>query len=335
MISRELIRKQRLLLAALLALIGITAVVGAGLGYSSLSYDRLLPTLLGRGTFKEEFVLFSVRLPRIAITVLAGAALALSGALLQGVARNDLADPGILGINAGAGAAIAVFYLFVPIDARAFAFAIPLVAFAGGLSTAAAVYAFAYTRRDGLHPVKLVLSGVGLSMALSGLMVVLISASERAKVEFIAKWLAGGVWGADWLYAAAVAPWLLALVPYALYKARRLDLLALSEPSAVGIGVDVRKERASLLLAAVALASAAVSVTGGIAFVGLMAPHIARGLVGPRHRLLLPASLLIGAFLLLLADTIGRNLADPDGLPAGIIAALIGAPYFLYLLMRK
>jgi len=335
MIGPELLKKQRAYAAALIALIALTAVAGAGLGYSSLSYDRLLPALLGQGTFKEEFVLYSIRLPRIAITLMAGMALALSGAVLQGITRNELADPGILGINAGAGAAIAAMYLFVPVDAKAFAYAIPAVAFAGALATAAAIYAFAYSKKDGMQPVKLVLMGVGFSMALSGLMVVLISSADREKVDFIARWLAGSVWGADWPYVAAVAPWLALLVPYTFYKARRLDLLALSEPAAVGIGVDVRRERASLLLAAVALAAAAVSVAGGIAFVGLMAPHIARGLIGPRHRLLLPLSLLVGGFLLLLADTVGRSLVDPDGLPAGIVVSLIGAPYFIYLLVRK
>jgi iron complex transport system permease protein len=335
MIHPAVIKKQRRVVLLLLALIILTAIIGMGMGFSSLSYNRLVPTLLGQGTFKEEFVLFSVRLPRIVITLLAGMALAVSGAILQTITRNDLADPGIIGINSGAGAAIAVFFLFFPIDVGSFVYAIPAIAFAGALLTACLIYLFSYKRATGLQPVRLVLTGVGFSMALSGVMIVLISSAERQKVDFIARWLAGNIWGGDWPFILAILPWLLILIPFTLYKANKLNLLGLNEPVAIGVGVSLEKERFTLLLAAVALAAAAVSVTGGIAFVGLMAPHIAKALVGPRHQLFLPAAILIGGWLLMFADTFGRNLTDPDGIPAGIMTALIGAPYFMYLLMKK
>ncbi|MFK2826615.1 iron ABC transporter permease [Bacillus sp. B190/17] len=335
MIQPALIKKQRMLLCILLALILITFVVGMGMGYASLSYDRLIPTLLGQGTFKEEFILFSIRLPRMMITLLAGIALALSGAILQGITRNDLADPGIIGINSGAGAAIAVFFLFFPIKTGSFIYLLPLVAFIGAILTAVLIYMFSYDRNAGLQPVKLVLTGVGFAMALSGIMIVLISSAERSKVDFIAKWLNGSIWGSDWTFVWAIVPWLAVLIPFTLYKANRLNLLALNEPVAVGVGVSIEKERLTLLLTAVALAAAAVSVTGGIAFIGLIAPHMAKALVGPRNQLFLPLAILIGGWLLLLADIIGRNLVEPDGIPAGIIAALIGAPYFIYLLFKK
>ncbi|GGH31339.1 FecCD family ABC transporter permease [Paenibacillus segetis] len=335
MIHPALIRKQRIIVITLLALIVISIIVATGLGYSSLSYNRLIPTLLGHGTFKEEFVLFSVRLPRIIITLLAGMALALSGAILQGVTRNDLADPGIIGINSGAGVAIAAFFLFFPIKAGSFVYLLPLVAFVGALLTACIIYVLSYNKNVGLQPVRLVLIGIGFSMALSGVMIVLISSAERAKVDFIAKWLAGNIWGSDWPFIWAILPWLVILIPFALYKANRLNLLGLSEPVAIGVGVSIEKERIVLLLTAVALAASAVSVTGGIAFVGLMAPHIAKALVGPRNQMFIPVAILIGGWLLLFADTIGRNIVEPDGIPAGIMVAIIGAPYFMYLLMKK
>lgn len=335
MIRPALLKKQRLIFYLLLLLIILTAVIGIGIGYSTVSYDRLLPTLFGQGTFKETFILFSVRLPRIVITVLAGMALALSGAILQGVTRNDLADPGIIGINAGAGAAVAILFLFIPVQAGAFVYLLPLVAFIGALLTACLIYAFSYNRSTGLEPVKLVLVGIGFSMALSGLMIVLISSAEQSKVDFIAKWLAGSIWGADWPFIWAILPWLAILIPFTLYKANRLNLLGLSEPVAIGIGVSIEKERIVLLLTAVALAASAVSVTGGIAFIGLMAPHMAKAIVGPRNQLYLPLAILIGGWLLLFADTIGRNIVEPDGIPAGIMAAIIGAPYFMYLLLKK
>ncbi|MFA9456510.1 FecCD family ABC transporter permease [Halalkalibacter sp. AB-rgal2] len=335
MIHPAVIKRQRLLIGLLLLLIFLTAFVGIGLGYSSVSFNRIVPTILGHGTFKEEFVFFSIRLPRIIVTILAGMALALSGAILQGITRNDLADPGIIGINSGAGVGVAVFYLFFPIDAATFTYLLPLIAFMSALLTAVAIYAFSYSRQTGLRPVRLVLIGVGFSMALSGVMIVLFSSVDPFKVDFIARWLAGNIWGDDWPFIWAILPWLILLIPFTLYKASRLNILSLGEQVAKGVGISLEKERILLLLTAVALAASAVSVTGGIAFIGLMAPHMAKALVGPRNQLFLPVALLLGGWLLLLADTIGRNLIDPDGLPAGIIVALIGAPYFVYLLVRK
>ncbi|MBE5396937.1 iron ABC transporter permease [Brevibacillus borstelensis] len=335
MIHPALLRKQRVVLSVLLALIIATFAIAMGIGYSSLSYDRLIPTLLGQGTFKEEFVLFSIRLPRMIVTLLAGMALALSGSILQGIARNDLADPGVIGINSGAGVALAVFFLFFPVKAGTFVYLLPLVAFAGAIVTACLIYLFSYSKKSGLQSVRLVLTGVGFSMALSGVMIVLISSAEREKVDFIAKWLAGNIWGSDWPFIWAILPWLVILVPFAFYKSQRLNLLSLNEPVVIGVGLEIEKERLVLLVTAVALAAAAVSITGGIAFIGLMAPHIAKALIGPRHQLSLPIAILIGGWLLLFADTIGHNLVDPEGIPAGIMVALIGAPYFIYLLLRK
>lgn len=335
MIQPKLLKKQRTIFIILIGLIILTVVVSAGIGYSSLSVGRLLQTIIGNGTSKEEFILFSIRLPRIIITFLAGMALALSGTILQGITRNDLADPGIIGINAGAGVAISLYFLFFPIESGSFIYMLPFVAFIGAFLTAFFIYILSYNRKVGLRPVSLVLVGIGFSMALSGLMVVIISSAEREKVDFIAKWLAGNIWGSDWPFILALLPWLVVLIPFTIYKANKLNLLGLSEPVAVGVGVSIEKERIVLLLAAVALAASAVSVTGGIAFIGLMAPHIAKSLVGPRHQLFIPIAILIGGWLLLFADTIGRNIIDPSGIPAGVMVALIGAPYFMYLLLKK
>lgn len=335
MIPKGVIKKQRVLVVILSILILTTAILSAGIGYSSLSFDRLIPTIFGQGTFKEEFVLFSIRLPRIIITLLAGMALALSGAILQGITRNDLADPGIIGINSGAGVAISLFFLYSPIEPGSFVYMLPFMAFIGALLTAFFIYILSYNRKAGLQPVRLVLVGIGFSMALSGLMIVIISSTEREKVDFISKWLAGNIWGSDWPFILALLPWLVVLIPFTLYKANKLNILGLSQPVAIGVGMSLEKERIVLLLAAVALAASAVSVTGGIAFIGLMAPHIAKAIVGPRHQLFVPVAILIGGWLLLFADTIGRNVVEPNGIPAGIMVALIGAPYFMYLLLKK
>ncbi|KJE32299.1 fecCD transport family protein [Geobacillus kaustophilus] len=328
-------RKQSLSLFVLLALlIAATAAIALGTGDAPLSYNRIVPTLFGYGSMEEELILFSLRLPRLFITLLGGMALALSGAMLQGLTRNDLADPGVLGINAGAGAGVALFFLFFPIEAGTFLYTLPLVAFAGALLTAAAIYAVSYNKTTGLQPVSFILTGVGFSMALSGLMIVLISAADRTKVDFIARWLSGNIWGDDWPFISAMLPWLAAGTLVALYRAKHLNILHLGDSVSIGVGVHVRRERLVLMMTAVAVAAAAVSVTGGISFIGLMAPHIAKAIVGPRHEQAIPAAMLIGGWLLLAADTIGRNaLAEP--LPAGVIVSLIGAPYFIYLLLKR
>ncbi|MCK7605145.1 iron ABC transporter permease [Geobacillus stearothermophilus] len=327
-------KKSFSLFAVLALLIAATAAVALSTGDAPLSYNRIVPTLLGYGSMEEEFILFSLRLPRLFITLLAGMALALSGAVLQGLTRNDLADPGVLGINAGAGAGVALFFLFFPIEAGTFLYALPLVAFTGALLTAVSIYAVSYKKTTGLQPVPFILTGVGMSMALSGLMIVLISAADRTKVDFIARWLSGNIWGDDWPFIWAVLPWLAAGTLVALYRAKHLNILHLGDPVSIGVGVHVRRERLVLMTTAIAVAAAAVSITGGISFIGLMAPHIAKSIVGPRHERVIPASMLIGGWLLLAADTIGRNvLAEP--LPAGVIVSLIGAPYFIYLLLKR
>jgi iron complex transport system permease protein len=335
MIHPSVLKKQKIIIGILLVLTGITMVLSLGLGRSSVSYDRILPILLGDGTFKEEFVFYSIRLPRIVVTLLAGMALAVSGAILQGITRNDLADPGIIGINSGAGVGVAVFFLFFPVEAGSLIYLLPVVAFLSGILTAILLYLFSYQKGAGLQPARLILTGVGFYMAFSGAMLVIISSAEREKVDFIARWLNGNIWGDDWPFIWALLPWLLVFIPFTFYKANQLNLLSFNDPVAIGVGMPLQKERMFLLLAAVALAASAVSVTGGIAFIGLMAPHLAKALIGPRNQLFLPIALLIGGWLLLTADTIGRNLLEPDGIPAGIVASLIGAPYFVYLLLRK
>ncbi|WLR43828.1 iron ABC transporter permease [Bacillus carboniphilus] len=335
MIHSKLIKKQRNIFILLVILLCATAIISMGLGYASVSFDRIIPTLLQKGTIKDELILFSIRLPRIIITILAGMSLALSGAILQAITNNDLADPGIIGINSGAGVAVAIFFLYFPLETGTFTYLLPVVGFFGAFLTALFIYLFSYSKDRGLQPIKLVLTGIGVSIALSGLMVVLISSSERRKVDFIAQWLSGSIWGADWPFIIAILPWLLILIPFTFLKSNRLNLLQLDDSIPIGVGMRIDKERFILLFSAVALAAASVSVSGGIAFIGLIAPHLAKTLVGPRHQLSLPITILLGGWLLLLADTIGRNILEPDGIPAGIMVALIGAPYFVFLLMKK
>lgn len=328
-------KKQRKWVLVWILLTVVIFVLGISMGAASVSMNRIIPILMGDGSFKESFVLFSVRLPRLFVLAAAGMALALAGAVLQGVTRNDLADPGIIGVNAGAGVGVTLFYLLVDGDLPHFAYVLPLVGFCGALLTAICIYFFSYKRNEGVQPVQLILVGVGVASALSGVMMMLISSAERSDVQFIAQWLAGNVWGTDWPFLWALLPWLVLGIPFIFYKANVLNVLAMTEQTAVGLGVTIARERLQLIVVAVALAAAAVSITGGIAFIGLMAPHIAKQLVGPRFQFFLPLTLLIGASLLMLADTIGRVAISSATVPAGIVVACIGAPYFLYLLRKN
>ena len=321
------------LLITLLFLISLLA--GISLGHSAVGIKQLIPTIMGNGSFKEEFILFSVRMPRVIVLALAGMCLALSGAILQSLTKNDLADPGIIGINAGAGFAIAVFYLFVGANIQYFVYQLPFVGFLGAVITAGLIYLFTVEKHVGIQPVKLVLMGVGFASALSGLMVILISAARAEDVQFISSWLAGSIWGADWPFILALLPWLIITIPILVYKQRSMNLIALNETVAKSVGVQINRDRLILLIVAVALAASAVSVVGSVSFIGLIAPHIAKRLVGAKHQNFLFLSPLIGATLLVFSDTIGRIIYSEQIVPAGIVVAIFGAPYFLYLLRKS
>jgi len=328
-------RRVRWAIIFALLLLAALFVVSVATGYVSLSPAQLGRTILGQGTMKENLILFEFRLPRILISILAGVGLAVSGAILQSVTRNPLSDPGILGINAGAGLMVVFYVMFFTADSSLFLYALPLFALMGGLSAAALIYVLTYKKGEGADPNRLVLIGVGIAAALNGAILTLSIRMEQEHYNFFANWMAGRIWGDDWVFVLALLPWILLLFPVAYAKSHVLNILNLHENVAVGLGARVERERLILIFIAVALSSASVSVSGGIPFVGLMAPHIARTLVGPRHQGFLPLSAVLGAILILAADTIGRVLLDPSGIPAGIIVTVIGAPYFLYLMAKK
>ncbi|MEF3302127.1 FecCD family ABC transporter permease [Paenibacillus sp. GYB003] len=322
-------------MAVLAALIVVSFVISMNTGYIRLSPLDVTKTLFGMGTQKQSLILFEFRLPRIVISVLVGAGLSVAGCILQGVTRNALADPGILGINAGAGLMVMLFISFYPASTAAPVFFLPLLALVGAGLTALLIYMLAYKRHEGIPPTRLVLNGIAVAAGIGAAMIVLTLRLDPDKYQFVATWLAGSIWGSNWKFVLALLPWTAVLLPFVFRKARVLNVLNLGEQTATGLGAAVGKERLLLLAAAVGLAGSAVAVSGGIGFVGLIGPHLARRLVGPKHELLLPASALAGGLLLIAADTIGRSILQPSEIPTGIVVAVIGAPYFLYLLARS
>ncbi|KHL95104.1 iron ABC transporter permease [Paenibacillus sp. IHB B 3415] len=323
------------ILTLLAALIVIVFIVSMNTGFMRLSPLDVLHTLLGEGTKQQKLILFDFRLPRIVISLLIGAGFAVSGSILQGLSRNALAEPSTLGINAGAGFAVLIFISFVPATTAGPIFVLPLLALAGAALTATLIYFLSYRRADGLSPTRLILIGIAVGAGIYAFQLILSLRLDPQNYQFVAIWLAGKIWGGDWRFVLALLPWILILLPFAFYKARVLNVLNLGDETSKGLGLPLERERLLLLAAAVALAGACVSVSGGIGFVGLIAPHLARRLVGPRHQIMLPAAALIGALLLLTADTIGRWILQPTEIPTGIVVAIIGAPYFLYLLAKS
>ncbi|MGG4460833.1 iron ABC transporter permease [Brevibacillus sp. HB1.2] len=316
-------------------LIFIAFIISMNTGYIRLSPSDLLLTLIGSGTDKQSLILFEFRLPRIVISLLIGAGLAVSGCIIQGISRNALAEPGILGINAGAGLMVMLFISFYPSTSAAPVFLLPVLALLGASVTAALIFVLSYKRHKGLSPTRIVLTGIAVAAGMSAAMIVLTLKLSPDKYQFVATWLAGSIWGTNWKFVLSLLPWIAILIPYVFYKARVMNVLNLGEELAKGLGAPVAKEQLKLLAAAVGLAASCVAVSGGIGFVGLIGPHLARRLVGPKHEMLLPTSALAGALLVIVADTIGRWIMQPSEIPTGIVVAVIGAPYFLYLLARS
>lgn len=294
----------------------------------------VIKTIFGGGDARDELLLFEFRLPRITIAVLIGMGLAVSGAVLQGIVKNPLADPGIIGINAGAGLAVMLFVSYFSTELGNSVFIMPLLAFIGAGAAAVVIYAFSYKKDEGVSPIRLILVGVAVAAGISALMIVLTLKLDPRTYDFVASWLAGSIWGSNWNFVLALLPWLVILIPFVYFKSRVLDVLNLGDHTAISLGMNLEKERRILLAAAVGLAAASVSVSGGIGFVGLIAPHMTRRLVGSKHKYVIPICALIGAVLVLTADTLGRVILQPAEIPTGVVVAIIGAPYFLYLLAK-
>lgn len=268
-----------------------------------------------------------LRLPRALLAWPVGAALAVAGALIQGVLRNPLAAPDVIGITAGAGLAAAFVVLVLGVAPL---WAVPTAAFVGGLLAALLVHGLAW--RGGVSPMHLALVGVAATQLFAA-GIQFLSTAHADNVAQAVIWLRGSLWGRTWdqLWLALL---LLPMLLPAFALGQQLNLLALGDDVAKAMGVRVGRVRLLALLLAVLMASAAVAVVGTVAFVGLVSPHLARLLVGGDYRRLMPMAALLGGGLLLLADTLGRGLLPPIEVPAGVMTALLGAPYFLYLMSR-
>lgn len=288
-----------------------------------------------------DLVIFELRLPRIVTAAIVGIGLALAGVVLQGLTKNGLADPGILGINAGAGFSVVMFMFFfqfqlvnVEINSIAKIIMVPLFGFVGGVLAAAIILAISYKNRR-MDIQKLILTGIAINSGFAALTLYFSLQMNEDDYQAAAIWMNGSIYNSNWYFVAAMLPWVVVLSILVFRKKHLLDYFQLEEDSIVGLGIRIEKEKILLLLMSVGLVSASVSVSGSIGFIGLMAPHIARQMVGIHHKNVMPVSMLIGAILLVFSDYVAKNIFAPAEVSVGIVVSIIGIPYFLYLLVKS
>ncbi|MEU4292295.1 iron ABC transporter permease [Kribbella sp. NPDC026596] len=313
---------------ALVVLLAVAAVGAMLAGDALLRTGDIVNWVNGRSGRAITYVL-DQRFPRVVSAVLCGAALAIAGTTVQAVCRNPLAEPGILGITGGAGVGAIATLILLP---SASIWLLSGMAALAALVTFALVYLVSW--RGGLSSDRLVLIGVGVSSAATAIVTLLIVATDPWNLSLAMTWLSGSTYGRTLPQVAPVAIALLVLTPLIVHARRELDLLALDDDVPRILGVRLERTRLAALVCAALLTAAAVSAIGVVGFVGLVAPHAARALVGGRHARILPVAALLGAILVSLADSLGRTLLAPAQIPAGLLTALIGAPYFVYLLWR-
>ena len=335
---RRLARRATL---ALLVLLLLTAAASLTVGAAEVSLTGALADLLaGRDLdLRARVVLWDIRLPRLLTGMLVGAALAVSGAVLQGLFRNPLADPGLVGVSAGAGlgaiTAIVLGGLLPPaLAATAGPWLVPVAAFGGGWGAVLLLYAMA-TRGGHTSVATLLLGGIALGALAGAVSGVLVYMADDDQLRDLTFWGMGSLAGASWTKLLATAPLMALALLAAPSLARGLNALALGEAAAAHLGLPVERLKRHAILTVACAVGAAVAVSGGIGFVGLVVPHLLRLATGPDHRGLLVNAALLGATLLLLADGISRILIAPAELPIGIVTAVMGAPVFLAILLRR
>ena len=321
-------RKRILVLVLFAALAVIGCIVSTAKGSVDIPCAEIAAALGGVRDTAHTQIFWNIRLPRTIVAALVGVNLALSGAILQAILRNPLADPHIIGISSGAGLAGIFIMLVLP----GAAWLITPAAFGGAMFAALLIYLLAW--RDGIRPTRVILAGVAVSAFLgAGISAMMILYSDR--VHSALMWMVGGLSARSWPHVEMLLPYTVGAGLCALLAAGRLNILLLGDDMARGVGLAVERTRVMLTALAALLAASAVSVVGLLGFVGLIVPHAARLMVGADHRVLLPAAAFLGVAVLTLSDTAARLLFAPLELPVGILMAVIGAPFFLYLLRRQ
>jgi len=297
-------------------------------GSVKLPLNNIITSIISMGKAENSHIIWNIRLPRIITAILVGASLAISGTILQAVMRNPLASPGIIGVSAGAGFGATIIIIAIP---AYFYYMVP-AAFIGSLITSMAIYLLAWKR--GVQPTHLILSGIAVASFVSSLTSsIMIAFPER--IHGTVDFMIGSLNAKTWSHVKICFPYTLTGITLTLLLAKRINILSLGDDIAYSLGINVETTRLLLITISALLAASAVSVAGLLGFVGLLCPHMMRLLIGSDHKFLIPASIIFSSALLTFCDTLGRIIINPVEIPAGIIMAIIGAPFFLYLLRRK
>lgn len=301
-------------------------------GFTGLNLADVFRILAG-GTERENLILFDLRLVRIVLAVLVGVGLSVSGTIFQTISKNTLASPDLLGVSVGAGMAV-MLYTFLELEGQGGnVFLLPVVSLCGALLTCGLIYGIAHRKGEAISLMRMVLIGVSITAGMNEADILIAVRLSPEKFHLVNAWMIGRVYGNSWKHVLVLLPWVAVLIPALFLQAKELDLLHLKDEVAIGLGAALKRSRLLYLMMAVALAAACVSVGGAIGFVGLICPHLASKLMGAGHRRRIPAAALLGAILLLGADWIARTVIAPDEMLLGIVVSLVGAPYFLYILL--
>jgi iron complex transport system permease protein len=298
----------------------------------------IIKTLFGKGSKLQNTAIFDIRLPRMLVGVSVGVALSTAGALLQTITKNELADSGIIGINAGAAVAAVIFISSKTMNyysalGSLSIYVLPLMAIAGAGITAITIYIL--SSRNGVKPKRLLLIGLGINAGLTAFITFFTFRGGVGDYNRVLTWTSGSLWGAGWNYAQIIMPLVVIMFSLVLVNYKKLDVLNLSDEHAIALGLNLNKERKKFLIFAVILAGGATAFAGNVAFLGLIGPNIAKRLVGPYHKNFLVMAAMISVSITLVADAVSRNLFSPIEIPVGITISIFGVPYFIYLMMKE
>lgn len=331
----------------LLVLAGLTVLVMLGSLFVGATGADVLGVMLDKigidpghaVLLRDEVVLLDIRLPRMVMASVIGAGLAVSGAVLQGLFRNPLADPGLVGVSSGAGFGAVLFIvlgdvLFASLIDAVGTYALPVAAFVGGLGTTALLYAIA-TRQGQTAIATLLLAGIALGAIAGAVTGLLVYSADDNQLRDITFWSLGSLAGSNWVKVMTAAPIILLALAATPFLTRGLNAMTLGEATAYHLGIPVQRFKTAAIVVVAAATGASVAVSGGIGFVGFVVPHLLRLTIGPDHRFLLPGAALLGAAFLLLADAVSRTIVAPAELPIGIVTAAVGGPFFLWILLQR
>lgn len=331
-------KKFKIVVLILLALLVVSFAVTLCWGTYQASVTDVINTLLGNGTKMQNTAILNIRLPRLLVGAFVAVALSTAGAILQTITKNDLADTGIIGINAGAAVAAVLFITYSTGTyyselGQLSIFVLPFMAVVGAGVTAFVIYML--SSRNGIKPKRLLLIGIGLNAGLNAFITFFTFRGGVGDYNRILVWTSGSLWGSGWSYAKVIIPIVAIMFIVVLLNHKKLDVLNLSDELAISLGLNIERERKKFLTYAVVLAGTATAFAGNIGFLGLISPHIARKLVGPYHKHFVVVSAMISVIIVLLADSVSRNLFSPIEIPVGITVSIFGVPYFIYLMMKE